>query len=88
MGLLVWFCMGLALWHFSVWIPDKFLGGIVGALIAACVGSIAVGVVVQVLRGMSMDQADIGTVVTALPGALAGLAISWIVGARRQDAQA
>ena len=35
MALLVWFTMGIALWHFTVFLPDRFWQGIVGALIGA-----------------------------------------------------
>ncbi len=34
MGMLAWVMMGLALWHFSIWLPDRYWGGIVGALSA------------------------------------------------------
>ena len=33
MGALVWIMVGLAIWHFTVWLPDNFYGGIVGALL-------------------------------------------------------
>ena len=35
MGLLVWVMMGIAVWHFTVFLPDRFWGGIVGAFLAA-----------------------------------------------------
>ncbi len=32
MGMLAWVMMGLAIWHFTIWLPrDRFYGGIVGA---------------------------------------------------------
>ena len=31
MGLLAWVMMGIAIWHFTIFIPDRFWGGIVGA---------------------------------------------------------
>src|SRR5207245_10350624 len=40
MGMLGWVMMGLALWHFTIWLPDRFWGGIVGALIGSLGGSI------------------------------------------------
>ena len=33
MGMLAWVIMGLALWHYTIFLPDRFWGGIVGALI-------------------------------------------------------
>ena len=35
MTLLVWVMMGIAIWHFAVFVPDHFWGGIVGAFLAA-----------------------------------------------------
>ena len=35
MGLLAWVMMGLALWHFTIWLPDRYWGGIVGAFVGA-----------------------------------------------------
>ena len=43
MALLVWTMVGLALWHFTVFLPDKFWAGIVGAFLGALVGSILFG---------------------------------------------
>ena len=42
MGMLAWVMMGLALWHFTIWLPDRYWGGIVGAFIGALVGAGAV----------------------------------------------
>ena len=35
MSLVVWAMMGIAVWHFTVFLPDRFWGGIVGAFLAA-----------------------------------------------------
>ena len=37
MSLIVWVMMGIAVWHFTVFVPDRFWGGIVGAFLAAFV---------------------------------------------------
>jgi len=42
MGMLGWVMMGLAIWHFTIWLPDRFWGGIVGALVGAIVGALFV----------------------------------------------
>ena len=39
--------MGLALWHFTIWLPDRFWGGIVGALLGALIGSALFGWIVN-----------------------------------------
>ena len=43
MGMLAWVMMGLALWHFTIWLPDRFWGGIVGAFVGALVGAVLFG---------------------------------------------
>ena len=43
MGLLAWVMMGLAIWHFTIFLPDRFWGGIVGAFVGSLVGAIVVG---------------------------------------------
>jgi hypothetical protein len=39
MGMLAWVIMGLALWHYTIWLPDRFWGGIVGAFLFSIVGA-------------------------------------------------
>ena len=41
MGMLAWVMMGLAIWHFTIWLPDRFWGGIVGAFVGALVGAVS-----------------------------------------------
>ena len=43
MSLLVWVMMGIAVWHFTVFLPDRFWGGIVGAFLAAIAGAALFG---------------------------------------------
>ena len=38
MGMLGWVMMGLAIWHFTIFLPDRFWGGIVGAFVGSLVG--------------------------------------------------
>ena len=46
MGLLGWVIMGLAIWHFTILLPDRFWGGIVGAFVGSLIGSIVVGLII------------------------------------------
>jgi hypothetical protein len=85
MAALVWFTVGIALWHFTVFVPDRFWSGIVGAFIGASLGAMASGAIVQVALGNSIGQTDIGTVVAALPGALIGMAIIYVIGIRQEQ---
>ena len=46
MGMLGWVMMGLAIWHFTIFLPDRFWGGIVGAFVGSLVGAILAGLLI------------------------------------------
>jgi hypothetical protein len=85
MGLLVWAMMGIAIWHFAVFVPDRFWGGIVGAFLAATAGAIVIGLLIQGFEGRDIDTTDIGTALIAVPGAVLGLAVSYGLGVRASE---
>jgi outer membrane lipoprotein SlyB len=82
MAALVWFTMGVALWHFTVYVPDRFRGGIVGAFIGAAAGAMVSGAIFQIAIGKGIGQTDLATAFYAIPGCLAGLAITYALGVR------
>jgi ABC-type Fe3+ transport system permease subunit len=84
MALLVFFIMGIALWHFTVFVPDRFWQGIVGAFLGAVLGSIVFGMIVQEASGKSMGETDLSTALIAIPGTLIGLAIVYAIGVRSE----
>jgi hypothetical protein len=84
MALLVWFTMGIALWHFTVFLPDHFWQGIVGAFVGAVLGAILFGLIAQEVAGRSLGDTDLGTALLAIPGVAIGLAIVYAIG-RRQE---
>jgi hypothetical protein len=84
MAAVVWFTMGIALWHFTVFIPDRFWAGIVGALIGAIAGAMISGAIFQIVSGRSIGDTDLGTVLVAIPGTLIGLAVIYAIGMRRE----
>lgn len=86
MGLLGWVMMGLAIWHFTIWLPDRFWGGIVGALFGALIGAALFGLIVNGFVIPGRHATDIATVLEAIPGALIGLALVWFAGVRRERA--
>jgi hypothetical protein len=93
MGLLAWVMMGLAIWHFTIFLPDRFWGGIVGAFVGAIVGGIAVGFIIYGVKvgAVSVPGRHTTHVVTALyaiPGALIGIALVYFEGVRRERAAA
>ncbi len=87
MAALVWFTVGLALWHFTVFVPDRFAGGIVGAFLGAIIGSMISGAIVQVGLSRGIGETDIGTVLVAIPGALIGMGIVYLAGVRAERAE-
>ena len=52
MGMLGWVIMGLALWHFTIFLPDRFWGGIVGAFVGSLVGAIVVGLIINAVESL------------------------------------
>jgi len=88
MGLLVWVMTGLALWHFTVFVPDRFWGGIVGAFLGALAGAVVFGLLVHGLVVPGRDDTEIATALEAIPGALIGIAAVYFEGVRRESAAA
>ena len=87
MSMVVWVMMGIAIWHFMVFVPDRFWGGIVGAFFVAAVGAAVFGFVVAGFTVPGRNDTDIEQALIAIPGALIALAISWVYGARQEEAQ-
>ena len=85
MALVVFFIMGIALWHFTVFVPDRFWQGIVGAFLGAVLGSIIFGMIVQEASGKSLGETDLLTALVAIPGTLIGLAIVYAIGVRSEQ---
>ena len=77
MALLVWFTMGIALWHFTVFLPERFWQGIVGAFLGATIGAVVFGAIVEIDQRQRARQHRHGTALTAIPGVAIGLAVVW-----------
>jgi hypothetical protein len=86
MALLVWFTMGIALWHFTVFLPDRFWQGIVGAFLGSVIGAVLFGAIVEVASGKGLGDTDVGTALTAIPGVAIGLAVVYAIGVRTEQA--
>jgi hypothetical protein len=87
MSLVVWIMVGIAVWHFTVFVPDRFWGGIVGAFLAAIVGAIVFGFIFNGATVPGRNDTELIQAVLAVPGCLIALAGSYVWGAR-QDARA
>jgi ABC-type Fe3+ transport system permease subunit len=85
MALVVFFMMGIALWHFTVFLPDRFWQGIVGAFIGAVLGAIVFGMIVQEASGKALADTDLSTALIAIPGTAIGLAIVYAIGIRSEQ---
>jgi len=88
MALVVFFMMGIALWHFTVFVPDHFWQGIVGAFLGAVLGSIVFGLIVQEASGKGLGETDLSTALVAIPGTLIGLGIVYAIGSRAEPEHA
>ncbi len=82
MSMVVWVMMGIAIWHFAVWVPDRFWGGIVGAFLAAIVAAAIFGFVVNGFTVPGKNDTELAQALIAIPGSMIGLAISYLWGAR------
>jgi hypothetical protein len=80
MSMLVWVMMAIAIWHFTIWLPDRFYGGIVGALLAAIAGSALFGLAISGFTIPGRHDTHIGAALEAVPGTLIGLAASYAWG--------
>ena len=74
MSMVVWVMMGIALWHFAIFVPDRFYGGIVGAFLTVISGFTVPG----------QDDTDLASAFIAMPGTVLALALSWWYGSRTE----
>ena len=81
MSMLVWVMMALAIWHFTIWLPDRFWGGIVGALLAAVAGAVIFALIVAGFTVPGRHDTHFVQALIAIPGCLIGLAASYLYGA-------
>jgi hypothetical protein len=85
-GVLAWIMMGLAIWHFTIFLPDRFWGGIVGAFLGALVGAVIFGVAVNGGSIPGRHDTELITALDAIPGAVIGIALIYFQGVRRERA--
>jgi uncharacterized membrane protein YeaQ/YmgE (transglycosylase-associated protein family) len=87
MSIFVWVMIGVALWHVSVLVPDRFYGGIIGALLAAVAGALASGYLLP-SPGIPMDNPPgISTALWPIPGSIIALLGAYLYGSRRERRQ-
>ena len=84
MAIIVWITIGIAIWHFTVFVPDRFRGGIIGAFCGALLGAVVTGALWQAAQGDSIGTTDLTTALAAVPGCLLGLAMVYALGVREE----
>jgi hypothetical protein len=84
MAALVWVMMGLALWHFTIFLPDHFWAGIVGAFLGAVLGSLIFGFVIHGLSVPGQNDTSILNAIEAIPGAMLGMGLVYWIGLRQE----
>ena len=75
--------IGIALWHFVVFLPDRFWGGIIGAFLAAIGGAILSGYLFPTPGVPTSNPPGIEQALIAIPGGAVALAACYWYGARR-----
>jgi len=85
MGVLAWTMMGLALWHFTIFIPDRCWGGIIGAFLGSVFGAIIFGLAINGFSVPGEEATNVVTVLEAIPGSILGVALLYYLGARAED---
>ncbi|MEA2254935.1 MAG: hypothetical protein QOG35_980 [Solirubrobacteraceae bacterium] len=83
MGMFAWVMMGLAIWHFTIFLPDRFWGGIVGAFLGALFGAMIFGLIVNGFSIPGRDETHVLQALEAIPGTLIGIALVYLEGIRR-----
>ena len=85
--MLVWVLVGIALWHFTVLLPDRFHGGIIGAFLYAVTGALLTGWALPEPGVPSDNPPGIQQALWPLPGALAALGAAYWIGSRAGDGE-
>ena len=85
MGLLVWVMTAIALWHFTIFLPDRWWSGIVGAFVGSVLGSVILGLIIHLGTIPGQNDTDLLTALEAVPGAALGMAVVWFIGVRAEE---
>jgi hypothetical protein len=86
MAALVWVMIGLALWHFTIFLPDHFWAGIIGAFLGAVIGPLVFGFLIHGLTVPGQNDTSLLNAVEAIPGAIIGMGIVYWIGLRQERA--
>lgn len=82
MAVLVWVMIAISLWHFTVLVPDRFWGGIIGAFMVAVAGGLVGGYLLPAPGVPADNPPGLDEAIFAAAGTVAALAVSYAYGAR------
>jgi uncharacterized membrane protein YeaQ/YmgE (transglycosylase-associated protein family) len=83
MSVVVWVMVGIAIWHFTVLVPDRFAGGIVGAFLVSVAGAVATGYLLPSPGIPASNPPGIQEALWPIPGTVLALAAAYAYGASR-----
>jgi hypothetical protein len=86
MAALVWVMVGLALWHFTIFLPDHFWAGIIGAFLGAVIGPLVFGFLIHGLTVPGQSDTNLLNALEAIPGAVIGMGVVYWLGLRQERA--
>ncbi len=86
MAALVWVMMGIALWHFTIFLPDRFWAGIIGAFVGAVIGPLVFGFLIHGLTVPGQNDTTVLNALEAIPGAALGVGVVYLIGIRQERA--
>ena len=87
MGALAWVMMAIAIWHFTIFLPDRFWSGIVGAFLFSVLGALVFGLAIHGLDIPGEDDTSLVTALEAIPGTALGLGVCWLIGVRSEGSR-
>jgi hypothetical protein len=80
MSVFVWVMMGIALWHATVLVPDRFYGGLVAAFGAAVLGAVISGFALPTPGIPPHNPPGLDEALWPIPGCLLALGGLWLYG--------
>jgi uncharacterized membrane protein YeaQ/YmgE (transglycosylase-associated protein family) len=83
MSVVVWVMVGIAIWHFTVLVPDRFAGGIVGAFLVSVAGAAVGGYLLPSPGIPAANPPGIQEALWPIPGTLLALGAAYAYGAWR-----
>jgi hypothetical protein len=84
MALFVWIGVATALWHFTIFVPDRWPAGIVGAFACANAGALLVGMASNGMSIPSLALVSHADAVIGAVGGVLGLVAGYAYGVRKE----